>query len=204
MSLSANAANKPFTKLSLAVGLLLILLMPQRAYADTNVSVSVCNSERPVIMLESPQSDSVVNTPSVVLKGTAIRTNQIDVEVDGQYDSTIAFSPDDPTFNKQVSLNAGTHTITLTANHVCRLSPEQTQLIITYQPQGKPSRGETTPTTVGPASELTAERTLAEKLFDFLIENFWSVFAFNLFVFISLLIYLIAKKRRRDRNQRRY
>ena len=99
------------------------------------------------ISVDSPLSDSIVISP-VTVTGTALYTSQIEVSIDGAYDSTISLGMTETEFSFPLSLAEGTHTVRLVANDRCYLQNASVDIVLTYQPVGEPSSGTTTPTKV--------------------------------------------------------
>lgn len=132
-----------------AVMLVLFIAAPAFA-ASTSVNAAICGAGAgATLTIASPQSDSVVNDPAVQVSGDVSNATQIDVSIDGQYNSTLPLSAGQNTYQTGVQLNPGTHTISLVANDVCQMQNATASVVVTYQSQTTPSSGQGTPTQVG-------------------------------------------------------
>lgn len=123
------------------------------AQGGSTVGAVICE-ESSQITLTKPVSDSVVTTSTVTLEGSVDQAGQIEIKVDGMYDSTIPLSIGQKSFTGFVQLEPGTHTITITAINICQGENGVTEAVVTYQPSPQaPSKGVDTPTTVGGMTE---------------------------------------------------
>lgn len=110
--------------------------------ANTQVDVLICNpSTTAQLTINEPQSDSTSTSPNIAIKGTALYTSQIEIYVDGGYNKTIALANGVTTFETNIRITPGTHTISLTAIDVCGGAPDTKHLVITYQQQPRPTPG---------------------------------------------------------------
>ena len=125
-----------------------------------DIGVSICGDTVPPAMvgITQPVNDSVVNQPVVTFRGTVANTAMIETTIDGQYSSTVSVGPNDGTFEFNLTLAAGTHTIGVKANAVCGGQVATDSVVLTYQPVAAPSGGESTPTVIGEdPAEATAD-----------------------------------------------
>lgn len=118
---------------------------------DMDIGVSICGNSVPpaAIDITQPVEDSVVNQPTVTFRGTVANTSMIEVEIDGQYASTVSVGPSEATFEFNLTLDAGTHTVGVRANAVCGGQVATDAVALTYQPVSQPSGGGSTPTIIG-------------------------------------------------------
>jgi hypothetical protein len=146
----AGAKNQFRILLALFVGVIALGSSPAVYAQDSTVNLSVCGSGAgSTVTIDLPINDSVVDQPTVQVSGTVAGASQIDVSVDGQYDSTIPLGPGQGNYSTPVQLTSGTHTISLVANDVCNVQDGNASVVVTYQPQSNPGTGGATPTEVG-------------------------------------------------------
>lgn len=131
------------------VGLLTLLVFTRStASAQSNtVRAILCDTAGPIVQVTEPESDSIVDTPTVNLEGTTIRTSQIELYINEAYSQSIAVEPNGP-FSANVPLNKGTNTIRIEAYFACNQTTEIFNVVVTYEPKVVPSPGETTDTSV--------------------------------------------------------
>ena len=111
----------------------------------TTVQVQICQTA--YITLEQPQSDSVISQPTVAVAGQVGHASQMEVLVDDQFDSATAIAAGQSTFETNVTLSPGTHTITAKAIDSCSGVPVSDTSVVTYTPTpSTPSSGATTET----------------------------------------------------------
>lgn len=115
--------------------------------ASTQVNSTVCsgNSSNASLTIDSPLSDSVVSQLPLTVTGTIGSVTQVDISIDGQYNSTVPVSVNQATFTTTLQLVQGTHTITFEANDVCQFQNVTQTLIVTYQPTVSPNQGPVAP-----------------------------------------------------------
>lgn len=136
--------------------MILGLLMAGQAAAYTSgagsiIGATICVNSSAIVLIQ-PVSDSVVASPSVTLQGTVQQASQIEVRVDGVFDSTIPISIGQTAFSGSVELSQGTHTIMLTAVNSCSGISADTSVVVTYTPATSPqtpSNGSEVPTDAG-------------------------------------------------------
>jgi len=135
-----------------AAGALLLLTFVHAAPVgaqDTAINVAVCGvGSSAQLTIDTPPSDSVVNTPNVQISGQVANATQIDISIDGQYNSTVPLGATQTSYSTSVQLSSGTHTVSLLANDVCNNQDATASVVITYQPQTTPGSGGDTPTTI--------------------------------------------------------
>ena len=113
------------------------------------IGATIC-APSSVITLDSPVSDSVVTESTVQLSGTIAQASQVEVQVDGVFDSTIQLTIGQSAYAGSVQLTAGTHTIMVTAVSICPGASGTASAVVTYEPPPyAPSTGEQTGTNVG-------------------------------------------------------
>lgn len=120
------------------------------AYAiGTQVTATLCDATSgPDLIINSPSVGYVVSEPTIHLQGTAIRTSQIDISLNGNYSSTIAIGSDE-VLNTDVSLVPGENTITLDASYSCNHTSQTTTLLATYNLAVVPNTDTTPPVIAG-------------------------------------------------------
>ena len=120
---------------------------PTYAATSTKVNATVCsgNSSNASLVISSPASDSVVTLMPLSITGTIGEITQVDISVDGQYNSTTPVSANQTSFLTSLQLAEGTHTIKLVGNDVCQYSNVTVTLVVTYHPNVSPSLGPVPP-----------------------------------------------------------
>lgn len=121
------------------------------------VTAQVCNDDaQSSIVVESPQSDIVVQSSKLTIRGQALQTSQIEISIDGDYVRTVALPSGTVDFSTTITLKPGTQTIRLDAQALCSGASSHTTLVITYRVQYRPgvpappSPGSDVPTTSNP------------------------------------------------------
>lgn len=128
----------------------------QTTAGGTTIGATVC-AETSQVTLTVPISDSVVTDPTVVLEGTVEQASQIEIKVDDVFDSIIPLNIGQNTFTGSVQLDAGTHTIKVTAVNSCAGINATATAVVTYTPPPHtPSTGEATSTTIGDSGVTSA------------------------------------------------
>lgn len=128
------------------------LAAPVAAQAGSLVGATVCTNAS-TITLDAPISDSVVTAPTVALSGSVTQSSQVEVRIDGAFDSSIQLSVGQTTYSGSIQLVPGTHTIEVTAISVCPGTNGTASSVVTYEaPPQTPSTGGSTPTNVGGGS----------------------------------------------------
>lgn len=177
MRLSGVVRNKPGWLTGPLIGLLLgacyLIIQPAPVYAvDSSVGATVCGPGAPPASIDitEPNDDSVVDQASVTFRGNVGNATQIDIDVDGQYVTTLAVGSNQTTFENDLTLTEGTHTVTMTANALCGGQNDDDSVVITYQPATDPSSGGSTPTEVDgepnvlPADEQIKDSEIAQRI----------------------------------------
>lgn len=130
-----------------------LVIQPMVALAaSTDIQTQICNSAlgSPAwVAITRPANDSLVNSGQMALEGGVSGVNQIDVLIDGNYDQTVSIAAGQSSFATTISMTKGTHTIRITASDSCGFSTVSDAAVVTYRPDGPPSNGAATPTTVG-------------------------------------------------------
>lgn len=121
----------------------------------TQVQTLVCDgSSSASLTIDAPQSDSVISSMPLTLSGDVSNVTQIDITIDGVYNSSVALGINQTTYSTQISFAPDTKTIELTGNDVCQVEDAVETVVVTYQPSSTPSDGGETVTTgpdIGPA-----------------------------------------------------
>ena len=136
---------------------LFIAWLPTTAGAvQSDINVSICSDQLvPAgVTIDEPRDDSVVGQSVITLRGTAANSSQLEIEVDEQYVTTLAIGAGQATYETTLTLEPGTHTITVVATAICGGEDANDSVVITYQPETQPSSGDGTPT------QLDGTRTL--------------------------------------------
>lgn len=134
--------------------IILGLLMAGQVAAYTNgagsvIGATICANSSTIVLMQ-PVSDSIVTSPSVTLQGTVQQASQIEIRVDGVFDSTLPISIGQTAFSGTVALAQGTHTISLTAVNMCSGTNVATSAVVTYAPASQvPSNGSEVSTDAG-------------------------------------------------------
>lgn len=127
---------------------LLVLASLVATAKATTIKTELCDSTSgPALSISAPLSDSVVGTAQVHLQGTALRTTQIDISLNGAYSSSLAIEPSGQ-IDTVLTLFAGTNTILLQAYYSCNQTASTESIVVTYEPAATPSTGSTTTTAV--------------------------------------------------------
>lgn len=122
---------------------------PAKAQAGSEVNAVICGLGA-YINITSPPSDTIVTESTTVLKGAVQQATQIEVRIDGVYDSVVPIDVEQQVYEAPVHLTAGTHTITMKAIDSCGTNDSVASVVITYAPApSTTSDGMTTPTTAG-------------------------------------------------------
>ena len=127
------------------------------AAVQTEIGATVCgtNPTGALIDITQPANDSVVNQSTVTFRGTVASASQIVVELDGQYNGTVALANNQTTFETDITLPQGTHTVSMRATEVCGGADGTDNIVLTYQPAVQPSTGAETDTAVGSNGQQT-------------------------------------------------
>jgi hypothetical protein len=164
--------------------LILFLVAPAVGRAqDSNITATICDSQGPEIVLSTPVSDSVTNLAIIPIQGTAVRTSQIDIYRNNQYDQSVSVSESNPQLSTTLSLTEGTNTIRLEAFYSCNQTTETLTRIVTYKPEatgGNQSNtdtevikpGYTAPDTVSNPAKRRQDLSNLEKLIEDTREKF--------------------------------
>ena len=116
---------------------------------NKNVQVMVCpQPSDSSLTVTLPQSDSVVDTPKVVITGGVQHISQIDFFINDTYNHTQALGYAAVDFTSSITLSPGTHTLKLVASDSCSQTTHEQTLVLTYEPKVVPSVGKTVSTTV--------------------------------------------------------
>lgn len=110
------------------------------------VGATVCTGAS-TIMVTAPVSDSVVTNAVVPIAGTITQSSQIEIQIDGTFDSILPLTIGQTSFSGTVQLTKGTHTITMAAVSICPGANGSASVVVTYEPTVQtPSTGEQTGT----------------------------------------------------------
>lgn len=110
-------------------------LQAKSVFADDGsvIGATVCTSSS-TITITAPVSDSVVTDVSVPIAGTVTQASQIEIQIDGTFDSILPLTIGQTSFSGVVQLTKGTHTITATAVSVCPGANGSASVVVTYEP----------------------------------------------------------------------
>ncbi len=115
----------------------------------SQIKVYVCpTAVQSNITITRPASDSVVSQPKVKVAGSVESISQIDFYIDDAYNNTLAVGGGDQTYESELSLAPGTHTIKLVAWDSCSQVAHEASIVITYQPEVVPGPGTGTDTRI--------------------------------------------------------
>lgn len=119
---------------------------------SSSVYATLCGATSHVSITQ-PVSDSTVAQSAVTLQGNVTQANQIEVYVDGEFDSTIPLTIGQSSYSGSIQLPTGTHTIRVEAINSCSGQNGDATSVVTYTPPpAQGSTGQTTPTQVVPSS----------------------------------------------------
>lgn len=147
--------------------------------AESIVQAIVCR-EGATLSIVQPISDSVVINTSLPINGMVTQATQIEVTIDGQFNSVVPLNAAATNFATTVQLSAGTHTIRLTAIDACQIANASDQVVVTYEapPTSGGSVGGETATDVpagggvviGDVADLPAVPSVASSPFERLVQ----------------------------------
>lgn len=140
--------NIGIVKLASFVGLGVLfigLFVSLPVFADgSNISAVVCGQHSSSnLVIDQPKSDSVVSRPRVAISGQITNSTQIEILLDGQYNSTIPLTISQTTFQAAVTLARGTHTVTLVPNNICGVQEAGTSVVLTFEPPANVAASDT-------------------------------------------------------------
>lgn len=149
MLYSVAAAKKLGLYIGIAIGCLWALtLMAQSVSAQSTIDARICEPGGSTITITAPEPGAVVSQSTISLEGSVQGATQIDVRIDGAYNSTIPLSSGQTTFSESVQLAAGTRTIEVEANDICGVQNGTDTVVVTYQPASTGGGGGTPDTGV--------------------------------------------------------
>lgn len=146
VSLKNNVAS-----FGIVLAMLSAVLTAQPAHGtDTQIGVAVCGDTIPAaaVTIQEPLGDSVVDQPTVTIRGVALNATQVLISIDDQYSVTVALPVTSTSFATDIFLTPGTHTIKTEAFGICGGAPSEDTVVVTYQPAAPPSNGGITPTDI--------------------------------------------------------
>lgn len=118
----------------------------------STIRATLCDANStPEITIFQPESDSIVDATPILIQGSALRTTQVDVFVNNEFNRTVIIDDDGP-FQAGADLAEGTNTIRLEAQFACNQTTAIYNLILSYVPKAEPSPGEDVDTVIPPAS----------------------------------------------------
>ncbi len=130
------------------VAVTIVGVASKAAAQSSTVAATIC-APTSMVTLVHPVSDSVVTSTTVPIDGTVNQASQIEIRIDGVFDSVIPLAIGQTTFSGSVQIASGTHTIEATALNVCAGPNGTASAVVTYTPPPQtPSTGTGTPTTV--------------------------------------------------------
>lgn len=114
-----------------------------------DVHAIICRNPS-TVTISSPGNDTILKNGTVSLAGVVSQASQLEVSIDGQYDSTIPVAYTSTTYSGSVRLTLGTHTIKVVSVDICQLGNADATVVVTYQPDIlKQSEGVNVPTEIG-------------------------------------------------------
>lgn len=113
--------------------------------AGTEVKAVICRPSS-TVSLSSPPSDSLSERAGVLVRGTVTQATQVELYVDDQFDRVVPLSSDEKSFEAELTMSPGTHTIRAVAIDFCQLKNGEGEVIVTYVPPGSGSVGADVPT----------------------------------------------------------
>lgn len=120
---------------------------PSGVSAESEVTAQVCGgSASSTVAITSPSSGDTITTIPVSISGTVSRASQIDIMVDGVYDSTVPVGATQTDFIADIMLSKGTHEIRFVANDRCHVENGVAVLTLTYAPPVVPDDEDPTDT----------------------------------------------------------
>jgi|GEM_PF-4657154 len=163
LSYAVGKSSRLFAR-ALAVCVLLAMSGAVQAHAQSVVGATIC-TEASSVTLDAPVSDSVVTAPTVPLQGTVSQASQIEVRIDGSFDSSIPLNIGQMSYNGSVQLTPGTHTIEVSAVNICPGPNDTASAVVTYsQPPQQSSQGSQTQTVVGNGQGATVNTATSSPL----------------------------------------
>lgn len=130
----------------LAVGAVAVLALTAAPAASAQeVQTWICSGPAS-LSLESPRSDSIQAGNDVVLSGKVTQSNQIQVNVNGQPNSTIPLVFAATTYSATIHVPNGTHEVAVTAIDSCQIGDATATAVVTIQPRVTPTAGADTDT----------------------------------------------------------
>lgn len=156
MAYCATDAVKIIRMFFIGLYMSLMLFTPSHdAAAQSNVQVVICRETQPATLsVVSPKSDSVVSAATLVISGGVSQSHQLEVYVDGAFNSIESLPSGTSTYTTSIQLSTGTHTIKLVAVDACQVGNAAVELVVTYQPVSSPSNGNQVPTVVQGVSDV--------------------------------------------------
>jgi hypothetical protein len=101
--------------------------------AQSTIKAQLCDQS--TVTIVQPAHDGTVNNPVVHFSGTVANANQIEVYVDNSYSTQIPLSSGVTTYESDITVGLGTHTIKLVAVGSCSGETNgEASLVVTYQP----------------------------------------------------------------------
>lgn len=154
--------------LGLGFGLMAAIVLgvsPSAGAVDSRFNVSVCGADIPPASIDiaEPRDDSVVGQPTQTFRGTVSNSSQIEISIDGTYVTTLAIGSGQTSFETDLTLSPGNHTIDMTATAICGGTDGTDSVVITYQVATQPSNGSGTPTELDGTVTLDGQPVVPEE-----------------------------------------
>jgi hypothetical protein len=134
--------NVKLSGIGISLAAVLSLLAGSSVAAQSMVGAVVCEATS-TITISSPESDSIVTQPNLTIEGEVAQASQIEVEVDGVFDSIIPLTVGQTSYSGVVHLSVGTHTVKATAVSLCPGANGSASVVVTHE------RAVTAPSTGG-------------------------------------------------------
>lgn len=162
-SIVANPKNSMYIAVFIAAISICFLGTPSIAHATSSQVVSTICAAGSTITIDSPTSDSVTSVTDVPVSGTVSQSSQVQIEIDGQFDSIVPLAAAQTTYQTTLQLSSGTHTIKLTAIDTCGASNGSAQSVVTVSlPPSVPSNGSSVDTSIGTAWPTASGQVIPE------------------------------------------
>lgn len=146
---SFTVANTSHLLVALTVAILGVsTVASHRVFAETEIQTAICGtSSGASLTITTPMSGDTLTLLPITISGLVKDASQIDVTVDGVYDSTIPIGATQTDFIFDLNLEKGTHTVHFVANDRCHYKNGTADLVLTYDAGSSTSNGGEEPTT---------------------------------------------------------
>lgn len=126
----------------------------------SDIRTELCeSSSTPSLFITAPLSDSVTADSHIRIEGSAQRTDQITIFVNGVQSSIVSIGSSG-TINAPVALAKGTNSISLHAYYSCTQASTITTFVVTYEPNARPSHGSSIVTVLPSPGSISQPNTI--------------------------------------------